>query len=83
MHDFIPTNMIPGLEEIGYNSNNEDSDGEENQDAMTACFNSILNHMFKDGSSWPFQTPVSGDSAPDYYNQISNPIDLGTMRTNV
>ena len=81
--DTIPTSMIPGLAEINYKSDDENYDDEENQDAKAACFNCIIEHMMKDSASWPFKDPVRIEVAPDYYQTITKPIDLSTMRERV
>jgi len=39
----------------------------------------ILNEMQNHQASWPFQKPVSQDEVPDYYNVITEPMDLETM----
>lgn len=39
----------------------------------------LLNEMQNHQSAWPFQKPVSQDEVPDYYNVITEPMDLETM----
>jgi histone acetyltransferase len=82
-HDIIPTNLIPGLAEIGYHSGDEEQEDSNEKNAKTECFNYIVEYMLKNNASWPFKDPVKIDVAPDYYTTITNPIDLSTMQKRV
>jgi histone acetyltransferase len=82
-YDVIPTSLIPGLAEIGYHSDEEESEATTEQEAKAECFMYIIESMLKHSSSWPFKDPVKSEVAPDYYATISNPIDLSTMRSRV
>lgn len=39
----------------------------------------LLNEMQNHQSAWPFQKPVNAEEVPDYYNVITEPMDLETM----
>lgn len=39
----------------------------------------LLNEMQNHQAAWPFQKPVNADEVPDYYNVITEPMDLETM----
>lgn len=39
----------------------------------------LLNEMQNHQSAWPFQKPVNPEEVPDYYNVITEPMDLETM----
>ncbi|CAF0844083.1 unnamed protein product [Adineta ricciae] len=40
----------------------------------------ILNELFKNESSWPFQTAVDAKQHPEYYECIKTPMDFATMK---
>eukprot|EP00818_Percolomonas_sp_WS_P004932 CAMPEP_0117435312 /NCGR_PEP_ID=MMETSP0759-20121206/415_1 /TAXON_ID=63605 /ORGANISM="Percolomonas cosmopolitus, Strain WS" /LENGTH=755 /DNA_ID=CAMNT_0005226853 /DNA_START=227 /DNA_END=2490 /DNA_ORIENTATION=- len=40
----------------------------------------IWKEIYKHPSAWPFYKPVTEDVAPQYYDIITNPIDLSTMQ---
>jgi len=39
----------------------------------------LLSEMQNHHSAWPFQKPVNAEEVPDYYNVITEPMDLETM----
>ncbi|KAL8797008.1 MAG: hypothetical protein Q9195_000779 [Heterodermia aff. obscurata] len=41
----------------------------------------LLNDLQNHGSSWPFAHPVNRDDVADYYDVITEPMDLSTMET--
>merc|ERR1719219_2751200 len=43
----------------------------------------LLNNMMKHKDGWPFDRPITRSDAPDYFEIIKKPIDLGTVRTNL
>jgi len=43
----------------------------------------LLNNMMKHKDGWPFDRPITRADAPDYFNIIQKPIDLGTIRSNL
>jgi histone acetyltransferase len=74
---------IEGLREVHYNPDEEQSNMEEENDTKAACFNFIIEQMLNHTSSWPFKDPVGRDVAPDYYDIITNPIDIKTIKEKV
>ncbi|CAL4060824.1 unnamed protein product [Meganyctiphanes norvegica] len=46
----------------------------------TGALEALLTELYKQEDSWPFLAPVSRKAAPDYYDIIKKPMDLGTMR---
>lgn len=74
---------IEGLREAHYNPEEEMLSLDEENDTKGACFNFIIEQMLSHTSSWPFKDPVGRDAAPDYYDTISNPIDIKTIRERV
>lgn len=46
----------------------------------TGALEALLGELYKQEDSWPFLAPVSRKAAPDYYEIIKKPMDLGTMR---
>ncbi|KAF7260202.1 hypothetical protein EG68_03654 [Paragonimus skrjabini miyazakii] len=40
----------------------------------------ILNSIFRNRNSWPFREPVDKQEVPDYYEIITNPVDLTMLR---
>ncbi|XP_031550015.1 transcription initiation factor TFIID subunit 1-like isoform X2 [Actinia tenebrosa] len=51
--------------------------------ALQLLLEPILNKMKEVDESWPFHTPVSSKTVPDYNKIVKNPIDLQTMRENL
>ena len=41
----------------------------------------LLNSMMKHKDGWPFDRPITKADAPDYFDIIARPMDLGTVRT--
>lgn len=41
----------------------------------------LLNNMMKHKDGWPFDRPITRSDAPDYFEIIKRPLDLGTIRT--
>ena len=41
----------------------------------------LLNNMMKHKDGWPFDRPITKADAPDYFDIIQRPMDLGTVRS--
>lgn len=41
----------------------------------------LLNNMMKHKDGWPFDRPITKADAPDYFEIIQKPMDLGTVRS--
>ena len=41
----------------------------------------LLSALQSSSSSWPFLQPVNGEEVHDYYDVITEPMDLGTMES--
>jgi len=46
-----------------------------------AALEELLNNMMKHKDGWPFDRPITRSDAPDYFEIIKRPLDLGTIRT--
>ena len=46
-----------------------------------AALEELLNNMMKHKDGWPFDRPITRSDAPDYFEIIKKPLDLGTIRT--
>merc|ERR1712156_576584 len=41
----------------------------------------LLNNMMKHKDGWPFDRPITRSDAPDYFDIVQRPMDLGTVRS--
>ena len=41
----------------------------------------LLNNMMKHKDGWPFDRPITRADAPDYFDIVKRPMDLGTVRS--
>lgn len=41
----------------------------------------LLNNMMKHKDGWPFDRPITKADAPDYFDIVQRPMDLGTVRS--
>lgn len=53
---------------------------DEEMTLNTGALEALLAELYKQEDSWPFLASVSRKAAPDYYEIIKKPMDLGTMR---
>nr|CAH8850569.1 unnamed protein product [Trichobilharzia regenti] len=51
----------------------------DEQSSQALC-SQILDTVFKHKQSWPFRKPVDRSQVPDYYEIITDPVDLSMMR---
>ncbi|CAH8850715.1 unnamed protein product [Trichobilharzia szidati] len=51
----------------------------DEQSSQALC-SQILDAVFKHKQSWPFRKPVDRSQVPDYYEIITDPVDLSMMR---
>jgi len=58
-------------------------DAELTQMYNPTALEDLLNNMMKHKDGWPFDRPITRSDAPDYFEIIKKPIDLGTVRTNL
>ncbi|CAL8090834.1 unnamed protein product [Calicophoron daubneyi] len=49
------------------------------ESAQSICTR-ILNAVYRNRNAWPFREPVDAKEVPDYYEIITNPIDLSKLR---
>ncbi|TGZ68700.1 hypothetical protein CRM22_004119 [Opisthorchis felineus] len=47
---------------------------------VRACVTRILNAIYRHKCAWPFREPVDREEVPDYYEIITDPVDLGMVR---
>ncbi|BAM38941.1 histone acetyltransferase gcn5-related [Theileria orientalis strain Shintoku] len=78
---------IPGLVEAGWTSQpapsksdpaSAEPDGQKK--SLKAAILDLLNTLNKQQSVWPFRKPVKQSEAPDYYEIITHPTDISTMK---
>uniref|UniRef100_A0A3B0MIB7 histone acetyltransferase n=1 Tax=Theileria annulata TaxID=5874 RepID=A0A3B0MIB7_THEAN len=80
---------IPGLLEAGWTPTQTSSlnpvgvsssepDGQKK--SLKASILELLNTLNKQQSVWPFRKPVKQSEAPDYYEIITQPTDISTMK---
>ena len=80
-------NCIPGIKESGwtykdYKIQCENEKLGDNVNFLTQCRN-IISKLNKHQNSWPFREPVNPKNAPDYYQKITEPMDLQTLEKGV
>ncbi|ORX82271.1 acyl-CoA N-acyltransferase [Anaeromyces robustus] len=81
----IEPEQIPGLLEAGWNPEMdtmllpEEQPEEENE--LITIMRQLVSEMQNHAQSWPFLQPVTG--VADYYNIITDPMDLKTLSDNV
>ncbi|AFZ80086.1 hypothetical protein BEWA_029360 [Theileria equi strain WA] len=82
---------IPGLIEAGWTEAQESqqskqsdpnapADTEPQKKSLKASILELLNNLNKQQSVWPFRKPVKQSEAPDYYEIITQPTDISTMK---
>jgi len=81
----IDPEKIPGLLEAGWNPDMDtqmlpDEQPEEENELVTVM-RLLVSEMQNHAQSWPFLQPVTG--VADYYNIITDPMDLKTLSDNV
>jgi histone acetyltransferase len=76
---------IPGVIEAGWTLSdliqaaNKSDDMKQKSSALKQELLSIVRKIEEQQFAWPFREPVTPDEAPDYFDVITNPIDLKTM----
>ncbi|EAN33702.1 Histone acetyltransferase GCN5 [Theileria parva strain Muguga] len=79
---------IPGLLEAGWtptqtsnlNTLATSAEPEGQKKSLKASILELLNTLNKQQSVWPFRKPVKQSEAPDYYEIITHPTDISTMK---
>jgi len=81
----IEPEKIPGLLEAGWNPEMEavllPDEQPEEENELTTVMRLLVSEMQNHAQSWPFLQPVTG--VADYYNIITDPMDLKTLSDNV
>ncbi|KAL8437837.1 hypothetical protein ACSSS7_000718 [Eimeria intestinalis] len=75
--------QVPGLVEYGWTPDVAKKAANENSAAarpLSEQILEVLDVLARHHSAWPFHKPVAKDEAPDYYEVISQPTDISTMR---
>lgn len=70
---------IPGIQEAGWSPEMDELARQPKHGPHYAQLLHLLNDLQNHQSAWPFQKPVNAEEVPDYYNVITEPMDLETM----
>ena len=70
---------IPGLIEAGWSPEMSKLASAPRRGRLFQVLKSVMTDLKKHPASWPFLQPVDAKEVPDYYDIISNPMDLTTM----
>ena len=68
-----PIASIPGISEARWVNENTDEDDVE---MLQIYLRELLRAVKSHADAWPFLEPVDGKEVPDYYDVITNPVDL-------
>ncbi|KAK8864466.1 hypothetical protein IAR55_001715 [Kwoniella newhampshirensis] len=71
--------QVPGLAESGWNPDLDEIIRQPKRNPHHLLLQLVLNDLQNEPSAWPFVKPVDGNVVVDYYQVISNPMDLSTM----
>lgn len=70
---------IPAIKESGWSPDMDELARAPRHGPNYSGLLHLLNDMQNDSNAWPFLTPVNKDDVADYYDVITEPMDLGTM----
>lgn len=70
---------IPGLKEAGWTPEMDEIARRPKRSPHFPVMQSLLSEMQSHPSAWPFSQPVNRDEVADYYEVITEPMDLMTM----
>lgn len=70
---------IPGIKETGWTAELDALARKPKRRGEFGVMQQLLTDMRSHPAAWPFMAPVSKEDVPDYYDLISEPMDLGTM----
>ncbi|QPG77081.1 histone acetyltransferase [Brettanomyces nanus] len=70
---------IPGIREAGWTKEMDDLAQQPKRSPHYAVMMTLLTEMMNHPSNWPFLQPVNKDEVADYYQVITEPMDLSTM----
>ena len=71
--------LIPAIRDAGWSPEMDALARQPKHGPHYAQLLHLLNEMQNHQSAWPFQKPVDAEEVPDYYNVITEPMDLETM----
>jgi histone acetyltransferase len=74
----------PGVTAAGWTAHNvfkgtTERDRNINHSKLSAHLKTLLDKIYSSAHSWPFEHPVSKDDSPDYFQIVSDPMDLRTI----
>ncbi|KAA8894164.1 Bromodomain-containing protein [Sphaerosporella brunnea] len=75
----IDPSSIPAIRNAGWSPEMDELARQPKHGPHYAQLLHLLNEMQNHQSAWPFQKPVNAEEVPDYYNVITEPMDLETM----
>ncbi|KAF8534819.1 Bromodomain-containing protein [Trichophaea hybrida] len=75
----IDPSSIPAIRDAGWSPEMDELARQPKHGPHYAQLLHLLNEMQNHQSAWPFQKPVNAEEVPDYYNVITEPMDLETM----
>lgn len=70
---------LPGLRESGWTPEMDALSRQPRHGPNYAVLSHLLASMQRHSQSWPFANPVNKDDVQDYYDVITEPMDLNTM----
>jgi len=71
---------VPGLSETPWQQQEHTYELRGEAQTLQHCLEAVFAAVAADDNARPFQQPVSKVDAPDYYDVISDPMDLSTIR---
>lgn len=75
----IKPESIPGILESGWTIEDYNELRRQKERTLMISCQQIIDLMRKHKSSWPFSEPVNKEDVPDYYDVISEPIDIKSI----
>ncbi|RPA83723.1 histone acetyltransferase GCN5 [Ascobolus immersus RN42] len=75
----VDPSTIPALVQSGWSPEMDELARQPKHGPHFAQLQHLLNELQNHNSAWPFLQPVNKEEVLDYYNVITNPMDLGTM----
>ncbi|ORX86792.1 putative histone acetyltransferase [Basidiobolus meristosporus CBS 931.73] len=79
----IDPSLVQGIKESGWTPEMEESLKTPVKNTIRSLMQQLVADLQVHASAWPFHHPVNRNEVPDYYDVISDPMDLATLESNV